>query len=196
MLVLQWIATLRYLLCLIKIKDVHHSVWQNWTNGGLVLVVIPLLLVFSCLRVKLTLTSPMRWKSTRYTDTGCTLVLVTMYHVTVWCNSSPFGCLQGSCRNSQTTNWLPCSSGCYNHGIIYTTHTLAACEQNCDCIVRLSKTIICSRITCNYHATWHVVMSSCAQAGETALYLAASKGYVNIVKMLINQGAAVDLGRK
>ena len=32
------------------------------------------------------------------------------------------------------------------------------------------------------------------QIGKTALYLAASRGYVNIVKMLIHHGAAVDLG--
>ena len=35
----------------------------------------------------------------------------------------------------------------------------------------------------------------CLQTGETALYLAALKDYVKIVKMLINHGAAVDLGR-
>ena len=33
------------------------------------------------------------------------------------------------------------------------------------------------------------------QYGDTALYLAASEGYVNIVKMLIDHGASADLGR-
>ena len=33
------------------------------------------------------------------------------------------------------------------------------------------------------------------QNDQTALYLAASEGYVNIVKMLIDHGASADLGR-
>ena len=34
------------------------------------------------------------------------------------------------------------------------------------------------------------------QSGLTALYWAARKGYVNIVQMLINYGAAVDIRTK
>ena len=33
------------------------------------------------------------------------------------------------------------------------------------------------------------------QSGETALFWAATKGYDNIVQMLVDHGAAVDLGR-
>ena len=33
------------------------------------------------------------------------------------------------------------------------------------------------------------------QDGQTALSLAASRGYDNIVKMLIDHGASADLGR-
>ena len=38
-------------------------------------------------------------------------------------------------------------------------------------------------------------MLCCVQTGQTALYWAASRGYVNIVQMMVNHGAAVDLGR-
>ena len=35
----------------------------------------------------------------------------------------------------------------------------------------------------------------CVQSGQTALYWAAYEGYANIVQMLVDYGAAVDLGR-
>ena len=38
-------------------------------------------------------------------------------------------------------------------------------------------------------------MLCCVQSGETALYWAALRGDVNIVQMLVDHGAAVDLGR-
>ena len=38
-------------------------------------------------------------------------------------------------------------------------------------------------------------MICCVQSGETALYWAAHHGDVIIVQMLIDYGAAVDLGR-
>ena len=38
-------------------------------------------------------------------------------------------------------------------------------------------------------------MLCCVQDGQTALYWAAYWGYVNIVQMLVDHGAAVDLGR-
>ena len=38
-------------------------------------------------------------------------------------------------------------------------------------------------------------MLCCIQDGQTALYWAALEGYDNIVQMLIDYGAAVDLGR-
>ena len=38
-------------------------------------------------------------------------------------------------------------------------------------------------------------MLCCVQSGETALYWAANGGYANIVQMLVDYGAAVDLGR-
>ena len=38
-------------------------------------------------------------------------------------------------------------------------------------------------------------MLCCVQTGETALWWASSGGYVNIVQMMVNHGAAVDLGR-
>ena len=38
-------------------------------------------------------------------------------------------------------------------------------------------------------------MLCCVQDGETALYWAAWGGQVNIVKILIDYGAAVDLGK-
>ena len=38
-------------------------------------------------------------------------------------------------------------------------------------------------------------MLCCVQTGQTALWWAAYKGYVNIVQMMVNHGAAVDLGR-
>ena len=38
-------------------------------------------------------------------------------------------------------------------------------------------------------------MLCCVQSGETALSWAASEGYANIVQMLVDHGAAVDLGR-
>ena len=38
-------------------------------------------------------------------------------------------------------------------------------------------------------------MLCCVQSGLTALYWAAREGDVNIVQMLVNHGAAVDLGR-
>ena len=39
------------------------------------------------------------------------------------------------------------------------------------------------------------MMLCCVQGGRTALYWAALRGHVNIVQMLIDHGAAVDLGR-
>ena len=39
------------------------------------------------------------------------------------------------------------------------------------------------------------MMLCCAQGGQTALYWVALGGHVNIVQMLIDHGAAVDLGR-
>ena len=38
-------------------------------------------------------------------------------------------------------------------------------------------------------------MLCCVQSGETALSWAAYLGYTNIVQMLVDHGAAVDLGR-
>ena len=38
-------------------------------------------------------------------------------------------------------------------------------------------------------------MLCCVQSGWTALYWAAYHGYANIVQMLVDYGAAVDLGR-
>jgi hypothetical protein len=38
-------------------------------------------------------------------------------------------------------------------------------------------------------------MLCCVQSGQTALYWAAYRGDVNIVQMLVDHGAAVDLGR-
>ena len=38
-------------------------------------------------------------------------------------------------------------------------------------------------------------MFYCVQSGRTALYWAAYHCYVNIVQMMVNHGAAVDLGR-
>ena len=38
-------------------------------------------------------------------------------------------------------------------------------------------------------------MLCCVQTGRTALWWAAFEGYVNIVQMMVNHGAAVDLGR-
>ena len=38
-------------------------------------------------------------------------------------------------------------------------------------------------------------MLCCVQSGRTALYWAAYYGYVNIVQVLVDHGAAVDLGR-
>jgi ankyrin repeat protein len=38
-------------------------------------------------------------------------------------------------------------------------------------------------------------MLCCVQCGQTALYWAASFGHANIVQMLVDHGAAVDLGR-
>ena len=39
-------------------------------------------------------------------------------------------------------------------------------------------------------------MLCCVQSGQTALYWAARRGYANIVQMLVDHGAAVDLGRE
>ena len=39
------------------------------------------------------------------------------------------------------------------------------------------------------------MMLYCVQGGQTALWWAAREGYDNIVQMLIDRGAAVDLGR-
>ena len=39
------------------------------------------------------------------------------------------------------------------------------------------------------------MMLCCVQGGQTALYWAALEGHDNIVQMLIDRGAAVDLGR-
>ena len=41
----------------------------------------------------------------------------------------------------------------------------------------------------------HVIMLCCVQGGETALSWAACWGYSIIVQMLVDHGAAVDLGR-
>ena len=38
-------------------------------------------------------------------------------------------------------------------------------------------------------------MLCCVQTGETALWWAARQGHVDIVQMMVNHGAAVDLGR-
>ena len=38
-------------------------------------------------------------------------------------------------------------------------------------------------------------MLCCVQGGQTALYWAARCGDVNVVQMLVDHGAAVDLGR-
>ena len=38
-------------------------------------------------------------------------------------------------------------------------------------------------------------MLCCVQSGQTALYWAAYQGHANIVQMLVDCGAAVDLGR-
>jgi hypothetical protein len=40
-----------------------------------------------------------------------------------------------------------------------------------------------------------VMLICCIQSGQTALYWAVYGGYVDIVQMLIDHGAAVDLGR-
>jgi ankyrin repeat protein len=40
-----------------------------------------------------------------------------------------------------------------------------------------------------------MIMLCCVQSGETALYWAARVGDVIIVQMLVDHGAAVDLGR-
>ena len=40
-----------------------------------------------------------------------------------------------------------------------------------------------------------MIMLYCVQGGETALYLAASEGYANIVQILVDHGAAVDFAR-
>ena len=40
-----------------------------------------------------------------------------------------------------------------------------------------------------------MIMLCCVQDGKTALYWAAYEGNVNIVQMLVDHGAAVDLGR-
>ena len=40
------------------------------------------------------------------------------------------------------------------------------------------------------------MMLCCVQGGETALYWAAWDGFDNIVQMLIDHGAAVDLSRR
>ena len=39
-------------------------------------------------------------------------------------------------------------------------------------------------------------MLCCVQGGQTALYWAACHGDANIVQMLVDHGAAVDLGRE
>jgi ankyrin repeat protein len=38
-------------------------------------------------------------------------------------------------------------------------------------------------------------MLCCVQSGQTALWWAATRGDVDIVQMLVDHGAAVDLGR-
>ena len=38
-------------------------------------------------------------------------------------------------------------------------------------------------------------MLCCVQGGPTALYWAADRGYAHIVQILVDHGAAVDLGR-
>ena len=38
-------------------------------------------------------------------------------------------------------------------------------------------------------------MLCCVQSGETALYWAVDRDYASIVQMLVDYGAAVDLGR-
>ena len=40
-----------------------------------------------------------------------------------------------------------------------------------------------------------MIILCCVQSGQTALYWAALKGHVNIVQIMVNHGAAVDLGR-
>ena len=39
-------------------------------------------------------------------------------------------------------------------------------------------------------------MLCCVQSGQTALYWAADGGYANIVQMLVDYGAAVDIRTK